>query len=168
MTGDHLERLLDVLEVEERIHREMRQLLGRERECMLELDAPGLYELARRKDALADEGRLAEGARIEAARRLAEALGISELPVTLSRLVEALGDEGGALREAQSRLVALVSAAQELAEANRLLGGDRLERVQTTLRLLGRLLPDSDPGTYGADTRTETTPSSSRLVRTQA
>ena len=159
MTAALRDQLLEVLDVEERIHLELRQILARERELMLELDANGLYELARRKEALADEGRLVAEARVLSANRLARAIGIEEDPVTLSRLCEALGDEGAPLRDAQSRLLALVAAAQELAEANRVLGGERLNHVQATLHLLGRLLPDVRPEDAG---------SAGRLVRTCA
>lgn len=155
MIDTSIEQLVDVLAVEERVHRDLRQLLTEERECMLNLDAQGLYEHATRKQVLADEGRLAEGARIQAARVLAQELGIEDEPVTLRRLCAALGERGAKLREAQSRLLAIVTAAQELADANRVLGGERLTNVQTTLRLLGRLAPARESG-------------AGRLVRTNA
>lgn len=159
MSAARLEELLAVLDVEERVHRELRQILAGERERMLDLDTTGLYELVRGKEALAEEGRLAAEARVEAAKRLARSIGIQEETLTLSRLCEELGDEGALLRDAQSRLLALVTATQELAEANRLLGGDRLSHVQTTLHLLGRLLPEA---------RSEDAGGGGRLVRTRA
>lgn len=138
-----IEQLLAVLDAEERVHRELRQVLASERERMLELDAAGLYELARSKEALAEEGRLIAEARVEAANRLASSLQIGVRPVTLSRICQALGEESAALRDAHSRLLSLVAATQEIAEANRMLGGERLIHVQTTLQLLGRLLPEA-------------------------
>lgn len=148
MTAELIEQLLDVLRVEERVHRELRELLAGERDCMLSLDAAGLNERVVKKEALADEGRLAEDARIRVVHRLAQELKLDDEPVSLSRLCIALGEdtgEGARLREAQSRLLALVCATQELAEANRALGGERLRNVQATLKLLGRLLPTVEP-----------------------
>ena len=143
MNGDPMTRLLDVLRVEERVHLDLRRLLAEERERMLELDAEGLYELATRKEILAEEGRLARDARESATARLAESLGRAPTGSTLTELANAIGERAEPLREARSRLLAIVHAVAELAEANRLLGGDRLTDVQSTLHLLGRFAPDT-------------------------
>lgn len=134
-------KLVDVLAVEERVHHELRALLSDERERMLELDAESLYELALKKEILAEQGQLAQDARILASAELARALGLSEEKLTLSRLCLALGDAAGPLREAQSRLLSIVGAVAELSEANQRLGGERLREVRNTLELLGRLAP---------------------------
>ena len=70
----------------------------------------------------------------------------SRMP-TLSALTNAIGSEDGGLRQAHSRLSALVGAVKELLDANASFAGKAQEQVQSTLRLLGRLMPD-DP-TYG-------------------
>ena len=139
--GERVQRLLAILEAEERVHLEMRDLLQRERELMARLDAEGLGELAREKEALADEGRLVEESRIALAAALARSLGIADERPTLSRLCEELGDAAGPLRQAHTRLVVLVSVVRELLDANVALAGDNLGRIRGTLQLLGRMLP---------------------------
>ena len=142
MSEELVEKLLGVLALEERVHRDLRELLAEERERMIALDADALYGLAARKEVLAEEGRLAEGGRVALVDQCAQGLGIRETPVPLGRLCDALGEEAAVpLREAQSRLVAVIGAVRELAEANRALGGERLAHVQSTLKLLGRLSP---------------------------
>lgn len=159
MTSASASKLVDVLRAEERVYRSLRGLLASERERMIELDAESLYELAMKKEILAEEGRLAQAARIQAAAELARALEIHDPNPTLGRLCAALGDEAGPLREAQSRLMSIVKAVSELAEANQRLGGERLADVQTTLRLLGRLAPAASRGP---------TPDRGQLVRRTA
>lgn len=151
MTTHLVTRLTQVLAAEERVHRSLRQVLAEERERMLDLDAESLYELAMRKEVLAEEGRLARDARAQASEDLAIALGLPAKNVTLSELCTALGDGAEPLYEAQSRLLAIVRAVFELSEANRTLGGDRLADVQATLQLLGKLVPASvlEPGQRG-------------------
>lgn len=142
MSEELARKLLDVLALEERVHRDLRELLAEERGRMIALDADALYGLAARKEVLAEEGRLAERGRVALVNQCAQGLGIGELPISLGRLCDALGEAASApLREAQSRLVAVIGAVRELAEANRVLGGERLAHVQSTLTLLGRLSP---------------------------
>ena len=142
MTAPMIAKLVEVLSVEERIHLELRTLLTQERGRMLELDAESLYELATRKEILAEEGRLAGRARARVIAQLAESLGLDESDITLTRICAALGAEADPLRAARSRLLSIVGAVAELSEANQRLGGDRLSDVQTTLELLGRLAPN--------------------------
>lgn len=139
--------LLAVLESEERLYQELRQVLQQERELIVNLDAEGLEQAVMRKEALSAEGRLLEEGRIEVAARLAGALGISADPPTLSALCDALGPGAGELRSAHSRMVALMGAVQELLDANAGFAGDALGQVRGTLQLLGRLLPGDS--TYG-------------------
>ena len=141
MIETSISRLADVLAVEERVYRDLRELLSEERGRMLDLDAESLYGLATRKEVLAEEGRLVLEARTRAVDHLAKSTGISGPGTTLTQLCESLGDAARPLREAQSRLLAIVGAVRELSEANQKMGGDRLTDVQTTLKLLGRLVP---------------------------
>ena len=151
MSTTAIEQLSAILRSEESLYRELLGLLQRERELMVDLDADGLGELVRQKETLAAEGRLIEQGRIDVAARLAIDLSISSDPVTLSQICVRIGDDGDELREAHTRLVAIVSAVRELVQANRTMGGDRLSFVQKTLGLLGALLPGrtAEPGAYG-------------------
>jgi hypothetical protein len=130
-----------VLEAEETLYVEMRDLLQRERECMVSLDADGLEQAVEAKEALAEEARLLEEGRLDVAADLAHALGLPESRPTLSQLLEAAGVAGERLHERHSRLVALLAAVRELVDANASFARDGLEQVQGTLKLLGRLLP---------------------------
>ncbi len=163
------ERLVAILGAEEKVYLEMRDLLQRERELMARLDATGLGELAREKEALADEGRLVEESRAAVAEALAAGLGLDDpRPVPLSRLCEALGPAAARLRQAHTRLVVLVSVVRELLDANVAFAGDNLGRIQGTLQMLGRLLPTEPayaaPGRPVPEARGET----GRLVRRSA
>lgn len=166
MIDEQIARLAGVLQLEERIYRELAAVLRRERELILSLDAAGLHTLTAEKEALAAEGRVAEQSRIAVTEPLAAELGIRERPVTLRAICERLGDRDDRLREAQTRLVAAVGAVRELVEANRVLGGRRLSSVQATLKLLGRLVPvaAAKPGTPSGPTL----PTSGRVLETSA
>jgi len=134
-----VERLVVVLRAEEELYERMRDLLQTERGLMLELDPVGLDALVREKEILTDEGRLIEDARSQIVVELGAALGLGSQRPSLSELCAALGADGGVLREAHTRLVVLVSVVQELLDANRILAGESLDQVQSTLRLLGSL-----------------------------
>lgn len=159
-------RLLTILDAEERVYVRMRDLLQRERECMVRLDAERLETIAREKEELADEGRLVEETRLAVAAELSRELGLGEGRPTLSRLCEALGREAGPLREAHTRLVVLVSVVRELLDANAALAGDSLARIRGTLRLLGRMVPGD--AVYEARGVPEPAPGVGQLVRRTA
>ncbi len=161
--SDGVTRLLTVLEAEERLYVEMRDLLQGERELIASLDAAGLEQTVRRKETLAEEGRFLEASRVEVVAELARELGHEGARLTLSQVCDALGEEEGGLREAHSRLAALVGAVQELLQANAAFAGEAQIQVQATLQLLGRLLPES--AGYQPSGASEPTPAGGRLVR---
>ena len=144
MSPDTADRLLEILRAEERVYLEMRDLLQRERELMVTLDPAALGEVARDKEALADEGRLVEESRVVLAAQMGRELGLGTEGPPLSQLCEALGAAGAPLREAHTRLVVLASVVRELLDANAAFAGDHLARIRTTLQLLGRLLPGEE------------------------
>jgi hypothetical protein len=158
--------LLTILEAEERLYLEMRDLLQRERELIAVLDAAGVEEVVREKENLAEEGSLLEESRLEVSVLLAKELGIFEEPPTLSAICDVLGEAGSELGEAHSRLTALAGAVQELLAANASFAGDALDRVQGTLHLLGRLLPETP--TYLPSGVTNSPNRAGRLVRQSA
>lgn len=159
-------RLCAVLESEESVYLELRDLLQRERELLARLDAEALLDLAFRKEALADEARLVEESRIAVAAELAAIAGLAEPRPTLSRLCEALGSAGSPLRAAHTRLVVLVGVVRELCNVNAALSGEHLTRVRGTLQLLGRLLPDE--ATYSVRAAAASPEARGRLVRRSA
>lgn len=167
MSGsDAVRRLITVLDAEERLYVELRDLLQREREHMVNLDARGIEEVVRRKESLSDEGRLLEESRIEVARALARELGLTEASPPLSLLCDHAGADAPALRDAHSRLVALLGAVRELLDANAAFAGECLAQVRTTMGLLGRMLPAEPtyrPGAAGAGVSR-----AGRLVRSSA
>lgn len=130
-----------VLEAEENLYVELRDVLQKERECMVCLDPDGLEQAVEAKELLVEEARLLEESRVDVARKLAGTLGLPDTRPSLSRLLEALGARSGRLLEQHSRLVALLSAVYELIDANASFAREGLDQVQDTLRLLGRLLP---------------------------
>jgi hypothetical protein len=134
---------MTILQAEERLYLEMQDLLQRERELIAVLDATGVEEVVREKENLAEEGCLLEESRIEVSAHLAKSLGIRQEPPTLAAICSSLGESGLTLRDAHSRLASLAGAVQELLAANAAFAGDALGRVQGTLQLLGRLLPET-------------------------
>lgn len=153
LSPERVRELQTVLEAEIALYVELRELLQRERELIVNLDAVGLEDTVRQKEALAEEGKLLEESRIEVAARLAGELELGPERPTLSQICDRIGVESAPLRRLHSRLVALVGAVRELLDANAGFAGDSLAQVRATLQLLGRLLP-TDP-TYttlgGAD-----------------
>lgn len=135
-------RLLSVLGEEERLYVELKTLLQEERALMVARDADQLERVVAEKDALAREGKLLEDCRRKVMAELAAAVGVAESEATLSRLATLLESDGAELRAVHGRLVALIAAVRELLEANAGFAGESLVRVQSALRLLGRLLPE--------------------------
>ncbi|MCP3983643.1 MAG: flagellar protein FlgN [bacterium] len=133
--------LASVLDAEEKLYVELRDLLQQEHGLMVTLDAEGLEDVARRKEELADEGRLVEETRMSLCEMMTRELGFDEVRPRLSTICERIGPEGRALREAHTRLVVLVSVVRELMDANNVLAGNALSQVRGTLRLLGGLVP---------------------------
>ncbi|MCP5055596.1 MAG: flagellar protein FlgN [bacterium] len=136
-----IEGLTAVLDAEEKLYVELRDLLQEEHGLMVTLDAEGLESVARRKEELADEGRLVEETRMSLCEAMTRELGFEEVRPRLSAICERIGPEGRDLREAHTRLVVLVSVVRELMDANNILAGDALSQVRGTLRLLGGLVP---------------------------
>lgn len=141
-TADPLFRLERVLAAEEALYVEMHRTLQDECAALAALDSDLLEQAVRSKESLSDEASFLEERRVEAARALAEDLGIEPEPPTLTRICDALGDRGQDLRESHSRLSALIGAVRELLAINAAFAGDCLGQVSSSLRLLGRLLPD--------------------------
>ncbi len=160
--GAHLMR---VLQAEEKLYLELRALLQREQACITELDAAGLEEAVRAKETLAGEARLLEESRLEVVSALAASFGWRDARPTLSQLCDRLGEAGAGLREAHSRLVALVGAVRELLDVNAAFAGRSLDQVHATLELLGRLVPAQ--ATYGPGGPREAS-GPGRLVRRSA
>ncbi len=141
-TAEIAGRLRSVLVEEEQLYLEMKVLLQEEHEHLVLRDAERIELTVRKKEGLAGEGKLLEECRLNVLRELARAVGLPEAETTLSRACSALGDEGAELRTIHGRLVALIAGVRELLEANSNFAGEALIRVQSALRLLGRLLPD--------------------------
>lgn len=161
--ADRIPHLLAVLEAEERLYLELRDLLQREREVMVHLDPDALAEIVEMKSTFASEGRFLEEARIEACTGLGQEIGLVSPTPTLSELCAALGNDAGGLQDIHTRLVALLGAVKELVSANADFAGDSLGQVRSTLRLFGRLLP-GEP-TYAGDPAPTSGSATGRLVR---
>ncbi|MFT5694521.1 MAG: flagellar biosynthesis/type III secretory pathway chaperone [Myxococcota bacterium] len=145
--ADYAARLFTVLAEEEKLYLELKALLQAEREHIASRNTDEIEQTVMAKEGLAREGKLLEECRQRVMREVAVSIGLPESDATLSRISAALGEEGGELRAIHSRLVALIAAVRELLTANSTFAGEALNRVQSTLRLLGRLLPDEP--TYG-------------------
>lgn len=147
-----LERLVDTLRAQERLFLEMRELLLREHDAIVELEASEVERLAAAKGVLAAEGELLETTRAAIAEEVASELGLDTRPATLTAICRSLGLETGALGELRSRLRALVSGLQSLTEANARLAESALGDVRSTLQLFEQALVDSPTYATPAET----------------
>lgn len=132
-----VDSLIPVLEAEERVYLELRDVLQDERIAILELDAARLERAVDAKAALVDEAQLLEESRREVTAGLAAELEL-EHP-QLSLLAERVPARGAELLELCSRLRSLIAAVRELLDLNATLSGESLGQVQLTLELLGRM-----------------------------
>ena len=147
---EQVARLEVVLQAEENLYLRLRALLRREEAELIELDPARLAQTVEEKRSLAEEARLLEDSRRAIAKTLARALGLGEPLPKLSVLIEVLGEESGRLPDLHARLSALVGATRGLLEANGGFADRSLRRVQETLRMLGRAVPERvgyGPGT---------------------
>jgi len=131
-----------VLQSEEDVYRRLRDVLRREEAELVTLDPAQIADLVERKRSLAEEARLLEDARRALVRTLGRALGLGDGPLKLSVLIEALDLEAGRLPELHARLAALIGTTKSLLDANGAFADRSLRRVQETLRLLGRAVPE--------------------------
>ena len=161
--GQDVARLQVVLQSEEDLYLRMRSLLRREEAELVTLDPQAVEATVEAKRALAEEGRLLEESRLVLTAELAGSLGLGSRPVKLSTLIDALGEEAGELPELHGRLSALISSNRALLEANESFANRTLTRVQDTLRLLGRSVPEESG--YGPAARQSAPTGRGRLVR---
>ncbi len=138
----HVAGLEVVLQAEENLYLRLRELLRREEDELIELDPARIAQTVDEKRSLAEEARLLEDSRRALAGALAVALGLGDRPQKLSVLIEALGGEAARLPELHGRLSALVGSTRSLLEANGGFSDRSLRRVQETLKLLGRAVPE--------------------------
>lgn len=158
-----VDNLRTILLAEEELYLRMRTVLSRDEEVLIALDPRVLAETVEEKRMLAEEGRLLEESRTELIRELAASLGLDATSLKLSELIAAFGDEAGDLPEVHARLAALVASTRTLVDANQGFANRSLGRVQETLRLLGRSLPDESG--YGPARRSGSSTGRGRLVR---
>ncbi len=153
-----------VLQSEENLYLRLRDVLRREELQLVELDPAQIAETVDQKRSLAEEGRLLEDSRRALTATLARALGLGDQPVKLSALVELLDDEAGRLPELHGRLSALIQSTRGLLEANGSFSDRSLRRVQETLQMLGRAVPEKVGYGPGAE-RSLSAMGRGRLVR---
>lgn len=149
---DVVARLEVVLESEEETYRRFKRLLRREEDELIALDPVVLEQTTAEKQAVAAEARLHGESRIELTRALARVLGLDDATPRLSTLIGLLGDDAGSLPDRHARLAALRDSTRALLASNEQFASRSLGRVQDTLRLLGRAIPDADgygPGRAG-------------------
>jgi len=161
--AQYVENLQSILLAEEDLYLRMRTLLGRDEDELIALDPGVIAETVEEKRMLAEEGRLFEESRTALIGELAAALGLDATSLKLSELIEALGSEAGSLPEVHARLTALIASTRSMLDANQSFANRSLARVQETLRLLGRSLPDESG--YGPGRRSGSATGRGRLVR---
>ena len=157
-------KLETVLQAEEALYLRLREVLRREEAELIELDPGRIAGTVDEKRLIAEEARLHEDARRVLVTALARVLGLPEGPMKLSALVGALGDEAGRLPELHARLSALIGATRSLLDTNGSFADRSLRRVQETLKMLGRAVPE--PVGYGPGRERGDGVGRGRIVRT--
>lgn len=140
--GQQVARLEVVLQAEENLYLRLREVLRREEAELIELEPGRIAQTVEEKRSLAEEARLLEDSRRALANGLARELGLGDRPQKLSVLIEALGNEAARLPELHGRLSALIGSTRGLLEANGSFADRSLRRVQGTLKMLGRAVPE--------------------------
>ena len=161
--GEEVKRLQTILRAEEDLYLRMRTLLRREESELVELDPSTIGQTIEEKRALAEEGRLLEESRNVVVGELTRTLGLEESVPRLSTLISMLGDQAAELPTLHARLTGLIQSTRFLLDANQHFANRSLARVQDTLRLLGRSLPE-EVG-YGPGARGFSSAGRGRLVR---
>lgn len=143
-----MRNLIEHLDGEIEVYRELIEGLHRETEDLVKRDYKALY------DTIAVKERLliridAMGARRRALlEEAASSLGISG-EINISRILERLsGEEFEALKERQRFVIALVDGIKEITKVNSLVVKGSLDNIRKTLGLLGNL---NAAGTYGKE-----------------
>lgn len=140
--AEQVEGLEVVLRAEEDLYLRLREILRREEQELVALEPAQIAEIVDRKQSLAEEARLLEDSRRALTSGLARALGLGDGAISLSNLIAALYGEARALPELHARLSALIRATRSLLESNGAFADRSLRRVQETLRMLGRAVPE--------------------------
>ena len=135
-------RLEVVLQAEENLYLRLRDVLRREESELIELDPAKIAVTVEQKLSLAEEARLLEDSRRALTIALGRALGLGDAPQKISSLIDALGAEAARLPDLHGRLSALIGSTRGLLEANGGFSQRSLKRVQETLKMLGRAVPE--------------------------
>ena len=152
-----------VLQAEEDLYLRLRSLLRREESELIGLDPSVLEETVEEKRAFAEEAKLLAESRVVLTSDLAGALGLERQGQRLGDMLAPLGDEAAQLPAIYSRLKALVGSTQALLDSNESFSNRSLSRVQETLRMLGRAVPE-EVG-YGPSAHRASSAGRGRLVR---
>lgn len=139
---EQVSRLEVVLQAEENLYLRLRNVLRREESELIDLDPGRIAATVEEKRSLAEEARLLEDSRRALATLIGRTLGLGDAPQKLSVLIAALGHEAARLPDLHGRLSALVGSTRGLLEANGGFSQRSLKRVQETLKMLGRAVPE--------------------------
>jgi flagellar biosynthesis/type III secretory pathway chaperone len=131
-----------VLRAEENLYLRLREVLRREEQELVALDPAEIATIVDQKQSLVEEGRLLEDSRRALTLGLGRALGLGDGAIPVSGLIASLAGEAGELPELQARLSALIRGTRSLLESNGAFSERSLRRVQETLRMLGRAVPE--------------------------
>jgi hypothetical protein len=117
-------------------YRTLMEVLRREREYLVQFNAPGVEALSKEKDTVVLQLRLLEEERIRLVRAFAAERTLAE-DLSLQRLTEITGDE--AFQKLRLQLISLLQGIVELNEFNRVLIERSSGVVKNALQFLGSL-----------------------------
>ena len=135
----HLEPLLDVLEQEIHLYRDLLEVLQAEKQHMIDLALDRLRETQQRKEALLQRARDLEEARIRLTRRIAHHLGRGEGMPLREIIAQAPLPWRAPLERCRSNLISLIHSIGEINQVNAVLVERSLSYTRDSLRFLAQL-----------------------------
>ena len=140
-----VQAIMSILKEQLDSYRTLLDLLHRERECLINIDAEKVEELSKEKDTIVMRLRLLEEERIRLAKKIAEDYGIAG-DITLHDLwVLTKDDTFVAMR---SQMLSLLQSIEEMNEFNRILTDRSISYIRTTANFF-RLFASDNAKTKG-------------------
>ncbi len=138
--------LIDRLDREVELFKDLISVLHRETECIVGRDYKGLYQTVSQKEHLLKRIHLSSEERAAALKECLAAFGAQGAgEANLTALIELAGERASGLEECQKKLLSLTSTVKEINGLNSLILESSMENVSKTLGFLGNFM---QPSTY--------------------
>jgi len=132
-----LSELIDILNREIELHKELLSCIQQDRCLLVDLRVDDIFENIKKKETLSVKIKMLEESRVSLVEQLSPHYGISQQPPTLSDLASAAEEpHRSALNNSRSTLLALLNSIQEINQGNSLIVKDSLFYCNRSLDFL--------------------------------